>query len=292
MKNSKKPQISVAMSFYKESLGLAKSSLESVLKQTYRNFELIVILDNPGNKKIESYIKQVKQKDKRIIFLKNKENKGLAYCRNRAIKLAKADFIAFADGDDINRKDRFQKQISFMKKNKNVDLLFSSFEEIDGRGKVLFKQKPVGSQDLRSFKKRPIKFLHLFKNPTFFGRKKIFEKELFDEKLRRCEDSDMWIRLSGKANFFVIPDILLKRRLRNHRELCKTDFATRKYWIVLLLKHLPRYASQLYYWEIFIKGIAAPFVFMANPEWLVNRSRDASDRKNVARTDGKWKTKI
>ena len=190
---------------------MAKASIRSVLNQSYKDFELIIILDNPENKKVEKYLRGIQKSDKRVVFLKNEKNKGAAYSRNRAIKRAEGKFIAFADGDDINKKSRFEKQISFMKKNKKIDGCFSNMDYVNEKG-VVFGGSDFNSADVKSFSENPFKTGNVFNNPTFLGKKKIFEEELFDEWIRIIEDFDLWIRLAKKNNFAIIPEKLVKYR--------------------------------------------------------------------------------
>lgn len=92
-----------------------KRAIDSVITQSYKNWELIIIDDysNDGTWEIlESY------SDIRIKKIRNKENKGPAYSRNRGLKLAKGEYITFLDGDDYLDSDKFKSQIEFMKKNR------------------------------------------------------------------------------------------------------------------------------------------------------------------------------
>ena len=211
-----KKELTVVMPFYRESLEMAKSSIRSVLNQSYENFELIIILDSPENKKVENYLRATQKSDNRVVFLKNKTNKGAAYSRNKAIRMAKGKFIAFADGDDINKLDRFEKQISFMKKNKKIDACFSNMDYVNENG-VVFGSSNFNNADIKYFSKNPFRSGNVFNNPTFFGKKKIFEEEVFDERIRIIEDFDLWIRLEKKNNFAILPENLVKYRhqLRN-----------------------------------------------------------------------------
>ena len=89
----------------------------SVVKQTFRNYEIIIIHDNPKNKKDLVLLKKLKNKYNKIIILYNKSNLGAGYSRNRGIKVAKGKFIAFLDSDDIWKKINYSLQINYMKKN-------------------------------------------------------------------------------------------------------------------------------------------------------------------------------
>lgn len=122
-------------------------SIESVLKQTYENFELIIIDDasNDGSMEIvESY----HSKDKRIKILRNDENSGPAVSRNKGIEFAKGRYIAFLDSDDLWNTDKLKKQIAFMKE-KGSAMSHTSYELMTEsgakKGKIIRARKEVGS---------------------------------------------------------------------------------------------------------------------------------------------------
>ena len=99
------------------------STLNSVFKQTYKNFEILIIYDDPSKKDLD-LIKELKKKDKRIRLIINKKNIGPGYSRNKGLDKAKGNYIAFLDSDDLWKKGKLKNQISFMKKN---DINFSHF---------------------------------------------------------------------------------------------------------------------------------------------------------------------
>src|SRR3990167_10971452 len=108
-----KPKISVIMSVY-NGMPFLKEAVASILKQTYRNFEFIIVDDGSRDKSWE-YLKSLK--DTRIKLLKNGRNLGLAASLNKALKKAKGDFIARMDADDVSFPQRLETQIKFLEKN-------------------------------------------------------------------------------------------------------------------------------------------------------------------------------
>ena len=118
-----KDLISVVMSNYNTDEEYLRAAIESVLNQTYENFEFIIVDDCSTNNSvdvIESY------SDKRIKLIKNKGNMGLTKSLNIAIKAAKGEFIARMDADDIALPQRFEKQIEFLKKKSGIYRLWYS----------------------------------------------------------------------------------------------------------------------------------------------------------------------
>lgn len=117
------------MSVYKENEFLLKRSIDSILNQTFDNFEFIIILDNPENKTAELKILKYSEKDKRIIFLKNEKNIGQGFSRNKGFEIAKGKYIALMDADDYSYPERFEIQKNYLELNKDIDLLFTSYEK-------------------------------------------------------------------------------------------------------------------------------------------------------------------
>ncbi|RLA83871.1 MAG: glycosyltransferase family 2 protein [Epsilonproteobacteria bacterium] len=116
--------ISIITPSYKSEKFISKT-IESVLSQTYKDWEMIIVDDmspDNANKIIEEYIK----KDNRIKFIKLEKNTGPAIARNRAIEEAKGRYIAFLDADDVWMPEKLEKQIDFMNKF-NLDLTYSSY---------------------------------------------------------------------------------------------------------------------------------------------------------------------
>ena len=118
---SNNPKISVIMSSYNRK-DYIKEAIESILNQTYQDFEFIII-DDCSNKETQDVIEQYAQKDERIIFLKNEHNMGQALTRNRGLEVAKGQYIAILDDDDISLSTRFEKQVEYMINELGMKLL-------------------------------------------------------------------------------------------------------------------------------------------------------------------------
>ena len=110
-----KTEISVIIPFFDDMFFL-KKAVNSVLKQSYKNYEIIIIHDNPKTKKKLIHLQKFFYKYSKIRLISNKKNLGAGYSRNRGIKLAKGRFIAFLDSDDVWKKNKLLIQRNFMKK--------------------------------------------------------------------------------------------------------------------------------------------------------------------------------
>src|SRR3989344_5225501 len=143
------PKVSVIMPVYNNDIFLLQA-IESVLGQSFDDFELIII--NDGSKDNSSaIIKDFQNKDKRIVFIENKENRGLIYCLNLGLEKAKGELIARLDSDDwwLNR-DKLKKQIDFLENNPDYCLV-GSFAEVFNKDdlKVYNLVYPVKNSSIR-----------------------------------------------------------------------------------------------------------------------------------------------
>lgn len=129
--------ISVIIPYYKKREYIGKT-LKSVINQSYKKLEIIIIYDDP-NKQDLKLIKNIIQKDKRVKILINSKNIGVAKSRNKAIKISRGDYIAFIDADDIWKNRKIELQISFMIKKKimishtNYNIINNNFSIISTR---------------------------------------------------------------------------------------------------------------------------------------------------------------
>ena len=125
---TKKPLISIIITYFNK-LEYIEKTLESVLAQSYKNYELIFIYDD-NNLNDFKFIKPllIKFKKKKIIL--NKKNIGFSQSRNKALNLSKGDYIAFIDSDDIWKKTKLIKQLKFMRKNLS-NFSFTTYDVIN-----------------------------------------------------------------------------------------------------------------------------------------------------------------
>ena len=135
--------VAVIMSIYKnDRLDFVKESVESILNQTYKHFDLYIIFDGPIQEEVNIYLKNID--DNRINIIERKDNRGLAYSLNELLKIVLVKnylFIARMDADDISKNDRFEKQLAFLNKHLETDCVGSWAVEISEDGSEYFKKK-------------------------------------------------------------------------------------------------------------------------------------------------------
>lgn len=206
--------ISVIMSTYKEDERLLRESIESILNQTYRDFEYIIILDYPDNVVHKSVIEEYALKDDRIHFYVNEKNMGLTDSLNRGLSLCHGEYIARMDADDISLPDRLERQMEYLEKN-HYDLIGGITEMINENGSLLYSIKSVPTDPKKINK--ALRYSQCIAHPTWLGRKEVFEKNAGYRHMPLCEDYDFTLR--AVLNGFVISNLnepVLKYRMTSN----------------------------------------------------------------------------
>jgi len=201
------PEISVVMSVYNGEKYLDEA-IQSILNQTYKNFEFIIINDGSTDKSLEIIKKYINQ-DKRIILI-NRENKGLIASLNEGIAKARGTYIARMDADDISLPNRFEEQVKFMEKNLDVGVC--------GSWVVVFGKNRKDRLWKTSLKDDELKTNLLFSVPFAHPSVIIRTDLLFNNNIRynsefiHAEDYNLWVDLSNYTKFANIQKVLLKYR--------------------------------------------------------------------------------
>ena len=187
-----KIKISVIIPFYDNFL-LLQRAINSVQSQSFKNYELIVIYDNPKKKENLELLKSLKKK--RIKVLINNKNLGAGFSRNKGIREAKGEFIAFLDSDDIWKKNKLFIQYNHMKKN-NISISHTSYDLIDEKN--IFLQKRVA---------RKLNYFDLLNScdiglSTVMVKKKLILKHNLFPNLKTKEDYVLWLKISKSGILF------------------------------------------------------------------------------------------
>lgn len=189
-----------------------REAIESVLEQTFADFELIIINDgslDESEKIIQSY------SDNRIRYIKNERNEGLVYTLNRGIQAANGVWIARMDGDDISCPERFEKQVAFLKKHPEVKMLSTTARLINEAGAVTgVWQEDVKHITPEQIRKR-LPFDNCIVHPAVMGSTEIFRKYGYNMAQKQAEDYDLWLRIvaDGVAIHKIAEPLLLHRIL-------------------------------------------------------------------------------
>jgi len=202
------PLVSVIMPVYNAEKFL-KESIDSILRQTYENFEFIIINDGSkdGSQAIIDYYKSI---DTRIVALAQ-ENKGVVATANRGIEVSNGKYIARMDADDVSLPERLEQEVAILEKHEKTVLVCSSFEIFDEGGEFLYK-------DIVAPRNREIKRAMYLRNPIANGSTLIRKEALvrvggFDNIF--AEDFHMWMKLDEYGDFEATGTVLYRWRMNS-----------------------------------------------------------------------------
>lgn len=201
----KTPRISVLMPAYNSEKYIAES-IESILNQTFIDFEFIIINDGSTDNTAK-IINQYATKDSRIKFVNNSKNKGLIGVLNEGLELCRGEYIARMDSDDISLPTRFEKQIAYMDAHPECGVLGTYFHVFGTRNEDIILPQYVRILDLA--------YACMVGHPTIMLRKSVIDKYDFryDFNYKHAEDYELWSRMIMVTEIHNLPEILLYYRL-------------------------------------------------------------------------------
>ena len=203
--------VSIIMSVYNEKKDNLEKSINSIIKQTYKNIEFIIIIDDPNNKEMCNFIENIAKKCKIIKLFYNDKNIGLTASLNKAIKLCNGNYIARMDSDDISEFTRIEKQLKYLKDN-NLDLVGSEVRKIDENDEIII-QKTNKSYSSKCIEKC-LKYDNVVAHPSWLLKKEVYIQLDGYRNMPSCEDYDFLIRaVNKKYRIGICDEILLNYRV-------------------------------------------------------------------------------
>lgn len=186
--------ISIIMPYYKKK-AFVEEAINSVLRQSYKKFELILIYDDE-NLDDYKFISCLAKKDKRIKLFKNKKNLGSGLSRNLGIKHSKGFYLAFLDSDDVWFKDKLKVQLKYMENNKLL-VSFTAYKIINEKSQVIGFRKA----------NKIINFSDLINScdlglSTVVVKSSIIKKKFYFPNLKTKEDYVFWLNIAKKNIIF------------------------------------------------------------------------------------------
>lgn len=208
----KKPILDVIVPCYNVETYIAEA-LESLLNQTFQNFEIIVV-DDASSDNTYTIVKGFAERDNRIKLFSNEKNKGVAYTRNIGLALCNKKYIAYMDADDKSDCQRFELQIDFLENHSDIGAVSAGYKEIDIYG------NEIGRAFVREYKPDEIKGNLLFSD-IFYNAIAMFRRNIVVENdLRYCiedktaEDYRFWCKFSNYSKMYVMNSVLYEYRRR------------------------------------------------------------------------------
>lgn len=186
-----KPVVSVVMATFNEPVEFIQTAIESILDQTVRNIELIIVDDSTEPETLAAIDKY--QNDARVIVIRDTQKIGFVPALNIGLRLARGNYIARMDSDDISEKNRFEREVLFLERNPKYSIVCSAIKIINEKGLITSQRIfPPFSFAYKIYAVIRCPFSH----PTLMMRREIVDKGYFyDENFKKSEDAEFWLRL-------------------------------------------------------------------------------------------------
>ncbi|UFH47407.1 glycosyltransferase [Flavobacterium galactosidilyticum] len=181
-------------------------AIKSVLAQKYADYELLII-DDGSTDTTEEIVSKIS--DSRIVYLKNSCNKGIVYTLNKGIEMAKGEYIARMDADDIVLGNRLQAQTDFLTKNPDYGIVGGWYQVTNENGKIIDTVEGVtdyGSAQLG------LLFRNQFTHSAVTMRTDLAKQLKYDPEFQYCEDYDLWVRFAEVSKVANLPAYYLSYR--------------------------------------------------------------------------------
>lgn len=181
--------------------------IESVLSQTYTDFEFLLLNDSPENKELKKIVSLYK--DERIQYIENEKNIGISASRNKLINLSQGEYLAVCDHDDISCPTRFEKQVRYLDEHQDIGVV-SALCECFGDGKHTFLKHPEHDWQIKKMLADGCYMAH----PAAMIRKSVLVKNniIYNKFYSPAEDYKLWTDLMEFTHFYNIQETLLKYR--------------------------------------------------------------------------------
>lgn len=219
-------RVSVLMSVYHEKEEYLRSAIESILGQTFSDFEFL-IYDDGTSMENKMVLAEYAQKDSRIRIIENQENQGLTYNLICGLKAAKGVYIARMDSDDISKIFRLQKQVDYMDRHLDVCLLTTRVNKVGGRKRLFLRW--ITPND---YLKAALLFNNSLPHPTAMIRKSFLEEHNlnYDIKVKKAQDYDFWVRIAQKGKIAFLKTPLVKYRI-HEGQISSKSAEEQKYFV-------------------------------------------------------------
>lgn len=255
------PLVSIILPTYNWNKKWLSESIDSVLIQTYTNFELIIVNDASTND-IEETILRYAQKDKRILYVKNEKNLKLTKTLDRAIHLSKGNYIARIDDDDIRSDEKkLEKQISFMEKHPEYWICGSNTQLINEDGNNLwFISMRESDINIRQHLLQSNQFTH----SAVMIRKSVLDLYpiYYDKNFNLVEDYELWCRLWTISKLYNLQNTFVSCRQNTH-SVSNTNIKRQKQLaLIVCYRYRKSYPS-------YFKALTLRILDYILPPWLV-----------------------
>lgn len=196
-------EVTIGLSVYNDE-EFIEDCINSILNQTHSNFKLIIVDDGSTDNSL-NIIRGFN--DSRIELYVDGENKGLPVRLNQIAKLTRTDYLARMDADDIMHIKRLETQLNILKNNQEIDVLGCNSYSLTRPKTIVGTQEELETSTVSTELKRRVRLIH----PTVMAKTEWFLKNPYEEKLRRAQDLELWIRVAETSKLMSISTPLLFR---------------------------------------------------------------------------------
>ncbi len=271
------PEVSVIIPTFNRAY-ILKRAIDSVLCQSFQNFELIVVDDGSSDNTrevVESY------PDQRIRFVRHARNRGVAAARNSGIRAASAKYIAFQDSDDVWLPEKLERQLDYIRKtNDAVDVVHTRIFRISIDGSISLGPRLKKDDKKSAFHKILMKVCCVAVQSVVISRDCFEKVGFFDERLYCASDWEMWLRLSKYCRFYQIDSPLVLSYLQPN------SLSTRQYE---LLRVKSQYLVILENWSDYLEEpttLCSLLCSIGHRYCLLNQIKDGREYFSLARRIG------
>lgn len=205
----KTPKVSVLTPLYNTNPQHLRECIESILNQTFTDFEFLILNDSPDNTELDRIVKSYQ--DKRIRYVKNDKNLGITPSRNKLLELACGEYIAIFDHDDVSVPHRLEKQVAYLDAHPHVGVVSGWLEYFDESGKTItIWQTPEFDTTIKANMTYNCYVAH---TAAMIRRSVLTDNDIeYEEFYTPAEDYRLWARLMDVTHFYNLQEILVQYR--------------------------------------------------------------------------------
>lgn len=218
------PRVSVLMPVYDTRPDHLREAIGSMLAQTFRDFEFLIFNDGSTDPQVEAAV--LSFRDPRIVYTASERNLGISGARNRLLDMARGEYLAVMDHDDVSLPERLARQVAFLDEHPEVGVLNCQYEEM-GSG----RRSQLAMDDI-SIKKALMVHCGDMCHPACMLRRSVLEKAglRYEEMFSPSEDHALFCRLIPHTKFAALPEVLFRYRAwegnTSHRRAKRMEAAT------------------------------------------------------------------
>ena len=206
----KTPRVSVLTPIYNTNPAHLREMIESILSQTFTDFEFLILNDSPDNTEIEKIVLEYAKHDRRIKYAKNEKNMGITPSRNKLLDMARGEYVAIFDHDDISMPTRLAQQVAYLDAHPSVGVVSGWLQYFQCPDDGHIQTCPEYDHEIKCALTDNCYFPHT----AAMVRKSVLDENniRYEKYYSPCEDYQLWNRLMDKTLFYCVQDVLVKYR--------------------------------------------------------------------------------